>query len=561
LGIAADFVLIVVAGLLGGILARLLRLPLLVGYVVAGVFVGPHTAGPTVGELRDIERLAEIGVALLLFSLGLEISIRDMAPVRRIAALGGPVQILATGAVAGLGAVWFLGMRPTEAAWFGAMVSVSSTMVVLKTLSGAGVTHTLASRVMIGLLVVQDLAVIPMLVILPALGAPEGLAWKVTKAVAIAAGFLTAVLLLGTRLLPGLLRQVLAWGSRELFLVGVVAISVGVGYATHAVGLSFALGAFVAGLMLSESEFSHQALSDVVPLRDIFGLLFFVSVGMLFDPGYLLANPGRIVATLLAIVTGKALLIGVLTRAFGYGNLAPWIVGLGLSQIGEFSFVLARAGLGAGMLSKPSYDLALTCTVLTMAFSPVVSNLALPLGRAWRRWHPAPQPAIPMQIPRTELREHVIVAGYGRSGRAAARALKSAGISTVVVESNHAALEDIRGAGFPVIWGDITRYEILHAAGADRARLLLLTVPDRNTVHLAIARAKHLNPALIIIARALREHHVRELQKMGVTAVQPEFEGGVEMVRQALDLCCHDPASSAAITAGLRQDLYRESGA
>lgn len=561
LGIAADFVLIVVAGLLGGIFARLLRLPLLVGYVVAGVFVGPHTGGPTVGDLRDVELLAEIGVALLLFSLGLEISIRDMALVRRIAVLGGPLQILATGALAAVGAVALLGMPATEAAWFGAMVSVSSTMVVLKTLSGAGVTNTLASRVMIGLLVMQDLAVIPMLVILPALGAPEGLAGKLAKAIGIAAAFLTAVLLLGTRLLPGLLRRVLAWGSRELFLVGVVAISVGVGYATHAVGLSFALGAFVAGLMLSESEFSHQALSDVVPLRDIFGLLFFVSVGMLFDPSYLLAHPVEIIATLVAIVTGKAVLIGMLTRAFGYGNLAPWIVGLGLSQIGEFSFVLARTGLSLGMVSKPSYDLVLSCTVLTMAFSPVVARLAVPLGRAWRQWRPSPQPAVPMQIPRTELRDHVIVAGYGRTGRAAARALKSAGISTIIVESNHAAIEDIRAAGFPVIWGDITRDEILLAAGADRARLMLVTVPDRNTVHLAIARAKHLNPRLALIARALREHHVRELQKMGVTAVQPEFEGGVEMVRQALNLCCHDPASSAAITSALRQDLYQESGA
>lgn len=549
------------AGLFGGILARLLRLPLLVGYVVAGVFIGPHTGGPTVGDLHEVELLAEIGVALLLFSLGLEISIRDMAPVRRIAAIGGPLQILSVGALAG-GLGWLaLGMAGIEAAWFGAMVSVSSTMVVLKTLSGAGVTNTLASRVMIGLLVVQDLAVIPMLVILPSLGTPDGLAWKLTKAIAIAVAFLAAVLVLGTRLLPRLLRQVLAWGSRELFLVGVVAISVGVGYATHAVGLSFALGAFVAGLMLSESEFSHQALSDVVPLRDIFGLLFFVSVGMLFDPGYLVANPGRIVATLLAIVSGKALLVGLITRSFGYGNLAPWIVGLGLSQIGEFSFVLARTGVSAGMLSKPTYDLVLTCTILTMAFSPVISNLALPLGRTWRGWWKTPQPAIPMHIPRTELRDHVIVAGYGRSGRAAASAFQTAGIPTLVIESNHAALEDIRGAGFGVIWGDITRDEILHAARITNARLLLLTIPDRNTVHLAIHRAQALNPGVRIIARAMREHHVRELQKMGVAAVQPEFEGGVEMVRQALDVCCQDPAKAAAITTGLRQQMYQEGGA
>src|SRR6185436_11185711 len=187
-----------------------------------------------------------------------------------------------------------------------------------------------------------------------------------------------AVILLGKWLLPKLLRLVLALGSRELFLVSVVAIGIGVGYATQLVGLSFALGAFVAGLVLSESEFSHQALSDVVPIRDIFGLLFFVSVGMLLDPAYAFSHAGQILAVVLLTLSGKAAILGVVARAFGYVNMAPWIIGLGLSQIGEFSFVLARTGVTSGMLSNPTYDLALTCTVLTMALSPLVSSLAIP---------------------------------------------------------------------------------------------------------------------------------------------------------------------------------------
>jgi CPA2 family monovalent cation:H+ antiporter-2 len=384
LGIAADFVLILVAGLLGGILARLLRLPLLVGYVVAGVFVGPYTGGPTVVQIRDIELLAEIGAALLLFSLGLEVSFRDLQPVLRVALIGGPIQILAVCGIGALAASYGLGLLPTEAIWFGAMISVSSTMVVVKILSAGGFTSTLASRVMIGLLVIQDLAVIPMLIILPQLGSPDSALTKLAGSFAIAAVSLVSVFLLGTRLLPRLLQFVLAWGARELFLVSVVTIGVGLGYAAHLVGLSFALGAFVAGLILSESEFSHQALSDVIPLRDVFGLLFFVTVGMLLDPAFALLHAAQIGIVVPAIFVGKALIIGGVTRLFGYRKMAPWIVGLGLSQIGEFSFVLARTGLSTGSLSKGTYDLALTCTIVTMALAPIVSGMALPLGRKFR---------------------------------------------------------------------------------------------------------------------------------------------------------------------------------
>jgi len=384
MGVASDFVLIVVAGLAGGLLARSLRLPLLVGYVAAGILVGPYTAGPSVVQLTDIEHLAEVGVALLLFSLGLELSFRDLQPVRRIAFIGGPIQILLTCGLGAWAAAGFLDMPVTEAVWFGAMISVSSTVIVLKTLSAAGMTSTLASRVTIGLLVIQDLAVVPMLVILPQLGNFDHLVSKLARAIGIAAALLIAIVFLGTRLLPKLLRGVVALGSRELFLVSVVAIGVGAGYATQSVGLSFALGAFVAGLVLGDSEFSHQALSDVIPIRDIFGLLFFVTVGMLFDPRYALAHATQVAAVVFLTFLGKSLIIGGLARAFGYVNMAPWIVGLGLSQIGEFSFVLARVGVGAGLISKSTYDLALTCTVVTMALSPLVSGLAFSLGRAWQ---------------------------------------------------------------------------------------------------------------------------------------------------------------------------------
>jgi len=559
-GIAADFVLILIAGLCGGIVARILRLPLLVGYVVAGVAVGPYTGGPTVVQIRDIELLAEIGAALLLFSLGLEVSFRDLQPVRKVALVGGPVQIALVIAIGAMAAIYGLGLSYSEAIWFGAMISVSSTMVVVKILSAGGVTSTLASRVMIGLLVVQDLAVIPMLIILPQLDTPVGVLPKLLWSIAIAALSIVSVYFLGTRLLPRLLKAVLAWGDSELFLVTVVTTGVGVGYAAHAAGFSFALGAFVAGIILSESEFSHQALSDVVPLRDIFGLLFFVTVGMLFDPSFVLGNLLLIGVVVAAIFAGKALIIGVVTRLFGYQNMAPWIVGLGLSQIGEFSFVLARIGFSGSFISKATYDLTLTSTVITMALAPIVSRMALPLGRAWREHLKRKSPVKPIELPALGTREHVIVAGYGRAGRAVARAMTQAKIPFVVVEMNHALMTDVTAAGLPGVWGDIARSEILSAARIDRARMLLLTMPDQNTVHLAIHYAKLLKPELTVIARAAREHHLEELRNLGVAAaVQPEFEGGVEMVRQALMRWGHAEESTLLILDHLRKDLYKGS--
>ena len=337
MGIAADFVLIVVAGLAGAVVARSLGLPLLVGYVAAGVVVGPHTAGPTVAHIDDIELLAEIGVALLLFALGLELSFRDLRAVRRVALIGGPIQIGLTAWFGGWVARTALDMPMTDAIWFGAMVSLSSTMVVLKTLAAAGTTSTLASRVMIGLLVVQDLAVVPMLIVLPHVGDASAALPRLAQASLVAAAFLLAMVLVGTKLLPALLRRVAAWGSRELFLVAVVAAGVGIGSLTFQLGLSFAIGAFVAGIVLSESELSHQALSDVAPLRDVFGLVFFVSVGMLFDPRYVTAHAGQVALIVAIIVAGKSLICGLVARAFGYENgaldrrpgpLADWRVQL-----------------------------------------------------------------------------------------------------------------------------------------------------------------------------------------------------------------------------------------
>lgn len=561
MGLAGDFVLIVVAGLVGAIAARALGLPLLVGYVLAGIAVGPHTAGPTVTNIEDVELLAEIGVALLLFALGLEVSFRDLRAIRGIALIGGPLQILACGAIGAFAGSAIGGMPGSDTLWFGAMAALSSTMVVLKTLAATGTQTTLASRVMIGMLVVQDLAVVPLLIVLPQFGAGGVDPAKLLSAALTAGAFLAGMVLVGTRLLPALLRKVVGWGSRELFLVTVVAIGVGIGALAHGLGLSFAIGAFVAGVVLSESELSHQALSDVAPLRDIFGLLFFVSVGMLFDPAFVLTHAGTVTALVAVIVVGKAVVCGLLARLFGYGNLAPWIIGLGLSQIGEFSFVLARAGRNGDFLSADTYDLALSCTVLSMALSPLVFPGLLPAARAVRGWLRPPPPATARELPTTSLENHAIVAGFGRTGRAVVEALREQGRPCVIVESRHEIAAALIEQGDAAIWGDIASEEVLRAAGVSQARMLVMAVPERHAIETGIERARHLNPRLFIVARAATAQHVHALRALLVDAVvQPEFEGGLAMVRQALSEFGATDDDIDPLIAIVRQRHYADAG-
>ncbi len=559
MGIAADFVLIVVAGLIGAVAARLLRLPLLVGYIAAGVIVGPNTAGPTVQSIHDIELLAEIGVALLLFSLGLEISIRDMLAVRRVALIGGPIQILGCGAMGWLAGHRLFSMTSTEALWFGAMVAMSSTTVIVKLADERGVSRALATRVMVGMSVTQDLAVIPLLILLPQANLTSDAFQKILQSMAVAASILAAIVFLGMRFFPWLLRRVLRWGSREMFLVAVVAVSVGVGYAANLVGLSFAIGAFIAGLILSESEFSHQALSELAPLRDVFGLLFFVSVGMLFDPTLFLAQPWKVLGGVALIYLAKSVLIGLLARSFGYIYMAPWIIGLGLANIGEFSFVLARAGIRGGFISKETYDFVLICTILSIAVAPLVASLALPLGRWWRRRFPPPKNVRHFETPRELLRDHILVAGYGRTGRAVAGVLRAAGLPVVIIELNHAIFNDIRADGVPALWGDVTSEEILRAAGLKNARLLILTVPDGDVVRLATERARKLAPHVPVIARAARVQLLDELRRLGAaSAVLPEFEGGMEMARQAMLRSGIDPGRAEEIILQIKEKYVGE---
>jgi CPA2 family monovalent cation:H+ antiporter-2 len=573
MGIAADIAIILVAALIGGFIAQRFGQPLILGYIVAGVIVGPHTAGPTVVEIHDIELLAEIGVALLLFALGLEFNLRQLGRVRWIAFLGTPIQLLLCIAL-GFGLGLLLGWPPYAALWLGALISLSSTMVILKTLMAQGSLGTVASRVMLAMLIVQDLAVVPMMILLPELGnlrdgLPQ-LGWAALRA----ALFLAAMVLGGTQIIPFVLRRVAAWNSRELFTISILAVGLGVGYVTYLAGLSFAFGAFVAGMVLSESDYSHQALSDIVPVRDVFGMLFFVSVGMLLDPLFLAANLGAVLLLVVAAALGKGLIFAGVVRAFGYRVEVPLAVGLGLFQVGEFAFVLARVAVSEGALTADQSALVLAAALVTMVLTPFATRATAPLTALSSRWRHRP-PALPVNLPDEQLSGHIIIAGYGRVGRYTAEVLQRLQLPFVVLDRDTRRVDELKLAGLPMIYGDASGAVVLEAAGIHRARLMLVVVSAAIDVELIVRQARQMHPELHIVARATRLRQLETLRELGIhEVVQPEFEAGLELVRQTLlhfDMPAHEierlsdavrhehylPLRTAHADAALLEDLRR----
>lgn len=533
MGIAADIIIIVMAAFAGGIVAQWLKQPLILGYIVAGVMVGPYTGGITVSGVHEIEMLAEIGVALLLFALGLEFSLSELKPVRHIALIGTPIQLILT-IFLGFGIGSLLGWPWREAVWFGALISVSSTMVLLKTLESQGRVGTLSSKVMIGMLIVQDLAIVPMMIILPQLNDPKAGLPVLGIAALKAAVFLLAVILIGTRLLPKILKFIAQWNTRELFIVAITAMGLGIGYLTYLSGLSFAFGAFVTGMLLSESDYGYQALSDIIPLRDVFSLLFFTSVGMLFDPSFLVSHLPTVLILVMAVMVGKGLIFGSISRMFGYVNVIPLATALGLSQVGEFSFVLARTGLAANSISNEFYYLILTVAIITMLLTPLVSGLTAPF---YRRMAFAKK-TFEMQkanIPESGLTHHIIIAGGGRIGRHIAGVLLRINVPFVVIELDVRRMEQLKKDGIPIIYGDAGQGVILEAAEVETAQLLLVTTPAAMVARQIVTLAKKINPDLHLVSRAHTLEQVDEYNRMGVYhVVQPELEAGLEFTRQAL---------------------------
>lgn len=554
MGIAGDLILIVLVALIGALIARIFRQPLILGYILAGVMVGPNTGGVTVRAIHDIEMLAEIGVALLLFTLGLEFSLKDMKRVARVVLIGTPAQLVLS-ALAGFMLAREFGLPAREAIWFGCAISLSSTMVVLKSLGSD--LDSKAGRIMIGILIAQDLALIPMMLVLPELARPQPNFSVIGSALLQALGFMIALYYAGTRLFPTVFGFIARWGSREMLFLAFLAVALGVGFLSYVIGLSFAFGAFLAGMVLSQSEFSHQALSDVAALRDLFGMLFFVSVGMLFDPMFFYNNIVAIITVLMVLVVSKALVTGVIVRALGYRGSAPWAVGLGLSQIGEFAFLIANTGQRQYFITSDTFSLLISVAVVSMILTPALLAIAPLLYEMKKRLIPDRQTAPKLELPEISADNHVVIIGGGTVGEFVATVLSGLSVPFVLIEMDHVCARRLGDRFQNVIFGDASQHVILSAAGVEAAKLAIISVTNLHFAPSIVKEIRSINPKLPLVARVDEVEELSALNSLGIQeVVQPQLEAGLEMIRQSLLALGRKEADILGILGHLRLKNY-----
>lgn len=526
-----DLAYVFVAAVLGGSLAWLTRQPLILGYVLGGVLISPLTPGPSVSDIHTFELFAEIGVVLLMFSVGIEFSLQDLLRVKWVALLGAPLGIvLCVGLGMGVGIA--RGWPPLQGAIVGIVVSVASTMVLARLLLDRGELHSRHGRVMIGITLVEDLAVVVLTVLIPEFGALEG-----ERLVAIAVALARAGLILipfwflAARVVPHLMTRVARTHNQELFLLVALAIGLGTAALTQAVGLSLALGAFLAGLLISGSDFAHETLARLLPLRDVFVAFFFVTIGALIDPGTLLSNLPLLGVMVGLIVVGKLVIWTTVVWIFRRPLWTAVLVGVGLTQIGEFSFVLVEVARRAGHVGRDVYNATLAASLLTILLNALLVRYATDwIGRA--RLARPPQPALPDA---GDLRDHVVLCGFGRVGSAVGEALETFRLPYVVVDMDPDIVKGLRARAIPCLFGDAAQRRIQEAAGVARAALVLVTIPEDDHARLAIRAMRALNPEVPILARVHHREAHDALRAAGATEViQPELEAGLTLIRRGL---------------------------
>lgn len=541
-GLLPNLGMALLAAVLGGFAARLLRLPLLVGYLLAGVAVGPHTPGLT-ADADAVHEVAKLGVALLMFAVGVQFHLEDMLAIRRIALVGGTLQIGGTillGWLVGLA----LGWGHYGGLFLGCALALSSTAVMMRILEERGELGTSHGTAMLGILVVQDLAVVAMVAILPSLAqlgtqGPGGwgaVAWSIVRAILL----LTVALVLARRGVPALLKRAAQQNSQELFLMVVVCVCIGAAYLAQLGGLSLEIGAFLAGIVISESEYAHEVFSQIRPLRDIFASLFFVSVGMLLDPLFLVKHAPAVAAVVAVIVLGKGLLSSLSIFRLGAHGRTAVFAGLGLAQIGEFSFVLSSIGTERGLIPAQESGVILSAALVTILMAPFVYGAAGPLysrlnsigsisavlnrepGKAWHR-------------PEGEAPPRVLLLGCGRVGKHVSQALSARDIPHVVVEFDATVVARLRGVGVPVIYGDATSPSVISRALQGPIELAIVALPEASMTPIAVSQLRRLRPDLPIVARVHRGIYIPRVRSAGADeVVHAEFEAATEMIRHGL---------------------------
>ncbi len=512
------------------------RLPPIVGFLAAGALIGPHGLN-LVSDIEQVKVMAEIGVVLLLFTIGIEFSLTHLAAARRLLLVGGPLQLVGSlflAAAVGLAA----GLPPRQALFWGCLLSLSSTAIVLKALAERGESDSLHGRATVGILIFQDLAVVPMMLLLPLLANPaDSVKPEMLLALGKSVALVGALMAASWYVVPQLLEQIVRSRSRELFLLTIIVLCLGIAWLTSLSGLSLALGAFMAGLVISESEYSHQAMAEVLPFRDSFNSLFFVSIGMLMDARVLLSHPVLVVALIGAVLVGKFVTGAIPVVASGYPLRAGILAGISLAQVGEFSFVLAQQGEQTGLLVGESYQVFLAVSVLTMGITPLLMQGAPHLARRveavqrLRRWYPDKTAAPVQQESRhLKIKDHVIVMGYGLSGRNLVRVLEETEIPYLALDLDGETVRREVQNGVKIFYGDATNPNVMHHVRINDARVLVVAISDPFAARRAVQIARGLNPDLHIIVRTRYLREMEDLHQLGADEVVPEeFETSIEI--------------------------------
>jgi monovalent cation:H+ antiporter-2, CPA2 family len=553
-GFLVTLALALLAATIGAVIAVRLGQSAILGYVAAGVLIGPYTAGP-IADAHTVAALADVGLVFLLFAVGLELSIRDLVRVRRIALVGGLVQVAASvalGYVVGIA----VGFKPLEALFFGAFISQSSSTVIAKILGERGELDSNHGHIALGWTVLQDLSTVVLVVLLTALSQGGDLTLDVAVASAKALLFLALLVPLGLYVLPRLFERVAALHSREVFVLTVVAVALGTAYVSELFGLSLALGAFLAGLLVSESEISHQVAGELGPLRDVFAAVFFVSIGMLFNPAFVLGAAGLVALAVILIVPVKGALVAGLAKLLGAPGRTAILAGVTLAQAGEFSFLIARLGASQGAVGDVMFSLMLAAAAVSIVISPWLARYTPAALRQIDRNRPLGPtdllPVVPDQA--AGPRRYAVLCGYGRVGRLVGAALERRGFPFVVIEADPRICRDLRARGVPVIQGLAENERNLERVQLRRAQVVVVTLPDPVALRQVVHHIRREHPRVPIIARARSASDRDMLEREGAgEIVVAETEVALEMARFTLGRLGVSSQETAAIVQGLRR--------
>jgi len=528
--IIKDLVIILLVSVPIILLFNKMRMPSIVGFLIAGMLIGPFGFKLITG-IEEIEIMAEVGVILLLFTIGLEVSLKELIEAKKLLLIGGGLQVVFTILLSAV-IFYFFELPVQQAVFFGMLVSLSSTAIVLKLLSDKGDLETPQGKISLGILIFHDLAIVPMLLLVDTFGSGETVSFlSVLSRIGVAIVVVALILIVAKYLSPKILYYLARSRSRELFTIGVLLILLGTAYLTFTLGLSFALGAFIAGLILSESEYTPQIFSDILPFRDAFNSIFFVSVGLLLNIGFVINNPVAVAASAVGIIILKSVIIIVIVLLLKYPARVAVLTGLGLAQIGEFSFILAQQGIDSGLMGNFS-DLFISSTIFTMILTPFLIRISPRIADKSHLISTGKNDEHFVEI----LSGHVIIGGFGMNGKNLAKVLGETGISYIAIEMNTDTVKEERQKGENIIYGDISRKEVLEKAMISTAKVLVIAISDRSISKRIITLAKSLNEEIFVIVRTRFFSETEELIKLGANYVIPEeFETSIQIFRKVLE--------------------------